>query len=54
MLRDLDLDLGWGQGHISIHNTCSTSSTPNRATVASRTTEIWPFEFREIPTLEDV
>jgi len=26
MLRDLDLDLGWGQGHINMHSTCRTSS----------------------------
>jgi len=40
MVRDLVLDLGWGQGHISIHSTCITSSVPNRVTVASCTTEI--------------
>jgi len=47
-------DLGWGQGHTSIHSTCSTSSLPNHVTVASRTTEIWSFEFREIWTLDEV
>jgi len=53
MLRDLDLE--WGQGHINIHNsTCRTSSLPNYVTVASRTTEIRPFEFREISTLDEV
>jgi len=54
MLRNLDLDLGCGQGHISIHSTCRTSSLPNRVTVASSTTEIWSFEFGEISTLNDV
>jgi len=48
MLRNLDLDLGSGQGHID--STCRTSSTPNRVTVASRSTEMWPFECREIWT----
>jgi len=52
MLRDLDL--GCGQGHINIHSTCRTSSLPNHVTVASHTTKIWPFEFREISTLDDV
>jgi len=46
MLRDFDL--GSGQGHINIHSTCSTTSVPDHVTVASHTTEIWPFEFREI------
>jgi len=54
MLHDLDLDLGLGQGHINIDNTCSTTSLPNHVTVASRSTEIWPFEFREISTLDEV
>jgi len=35
-----DLDLGWGQGHISIHSMCRTTSVPKDVTVASRTTEI--------------
>jgi len=34
MLCDLDLDLGSGQGHISIHSTCSTTSMPNHVTVS--------------------
>jgi len=46
--RDLDLDLGSGQGHISMHIMCRTTSRPNRVTVASRSTEISSFEFREI------
>jgi len=54
MLRDLDLDLGSRQGHINIHSTCRTTSMPNRVTVASRNTEIWSFEFREISTLGKV
>ena len=52
--RDLDLNLGSGQGHINMHNTCRTTSTPNHLTVASRTTEIWLFEFREISTSREV
>ena len=40
MVRDLDLDLGSGQGHINIHSTCRTTSVPNHVTVASRSTEI--------------
>jgi len=40
MLRDLDLDLGSGQGHVNVHSTCRTTSTPNYVTVASRTTKI--------------
>jgi len=54
MLRELDLDLGSSQGHISMHSTCSTTSMRNHLTVASRTTEIWPFEFREITTFHEV
>jgi len=56
MLRDLDLDLDLGssQGHINIHNTCSTTSVPNHVTVVSHTTEIWPFEFCEIWTFSVV
>jgi len=44
----------WGQGQTNIHTMCSTSRLPNRVTVASRTTEIWPFEYREITTLDEV
>jgi len=54
MVCDLDLDLGPGQGHVSIHSTCRTTRTPNYLTVASRTTEIWPFEFRQLSTLDEV
>jgi len=54
MVRDLDLDLGWCQGHINIDITCRTSSLPNHVTVASRTTEIWPVEFRKIWRLDEV
>ena len=48
MLRDLDLDLGSGQGHVNIHSTCRTTCLLNHVTIVSRTTEIWPFEFRQI------
>jgi len=55
MVRDLDLDLdGVSQGHTNIHATCTTSRVSNHVTVASRTTEIWPFEYREITTLDEV
>jgi len=33
---------------------CRTTRKPNRVTVASRTTEIWPFEFRQLSTLDKV
>jgi len=52
--RDHDLDLASGQGHISMHSTSSTTSMPNYLIVASRTTEIWPFECRDISTLREV
>jgi len=48
MLRDLDLDCGSGQRHVNIHNSYGTTSLHKHVTVASRTTEIWSFEFREI------
>jgi len=48
MVRDLDLDNGWCHGHINIYSTCRTSSVPNHVTVASRTTEIRPLEYREL------
>jgi len=35
-------------GHINIHITCRTTNMPKHVSVASRTTEIWPFEFHEI------
>jgi len=54
MVCDLDLDLGWGQGHVSIHSTYRTTCMLNHVTVASRTTEIWPFEFRQISILDEV
>jgi len=49
-----DLDLGSGQGHINIHITCRTTSMPKHVTVASRTMEIWPFEFHKISTIGEV
>jgi len=54
MLRDLDLDLRSGQGHVNIHSTCSTTCMLNNVTVVSRNTEIWPFEFRQILILDQV
>jgi len=33
-----------------MHIACRTTSVLNHMTVTSRTTEIWPFEFREIST----
>ena len=55
----LTLTLDWvkviqGEGHISMHNTCSTTSMPNHVTVASCSTEVWPFEFPEISTFGEV
>jgi len=52
--KPCDLDLGLGPGHISMHNTYSTTSVPNHLTVASRSTKIWPFEFHEILTFREV
>jgi len=56
MVRDLDpdLDLGSGQGHGNIHSTCRTTCILNHVTVASRTTDIRPSEFREISTFGEV
>jgi len=54
MVRDLDLDLVSGQGHVNVHSTCRTTCTRNRVTVALRSNEIWPFEFREISTFCEV
>jgi len=54
MVRDLDLDLGSGQGHINIHSTYRTTSVPKHVTVASHTTKIWPFEVCEISTIDEV
>ena len=51
---DLDLDLELGQGHVNIHSTCRTTCMLNHVTVASHTTEIWPFEFRQISILDEV
>jgi len=36
MVRDLDLDPGSGQGHVTIHSTCRATCTPNHVTVALR------------------
>ena len=55
MIRDLDLDLESGQGHVNIHSACRTTCMlTNHVTVVSRTTEIWPFEFRQILILDEV
>ena len=54
MVRDLDLDVGSGQGHINIHSTCRSTDRPNPVTVALHSTEIWPFEFRQISILDEV
>ena len=54
MVLDLDLDLGSGQGHINIHSTCRSTCRPNHVTVAVHSTEIWPFEFRQISILDEV
>jgi len=54
MVRDLDVDLGSGQDHINMHNTCRTTSMLNHLTVVSRTAEIWRFECREISTFGEV
>jgi len=51
---DLDLDLVPGQSHVNIHITCRTTWTLNHVTVASCSTEIWPFEFRQILILDEV
>jgi len=55
--RDLDLDLGLGQCHISMNNTCRTTSMPNHLTVAvaSSTSEIWHLnlvKYRHSPKFE--
>jgi len=54
IVHDLDLDLGSGQGHTIIRSTCRATSVPKHVTVASRTTEIRPFEFRKISTIGEV
>jgi len=54
MVCDLDLDLGSGQGHVNIYSTCRTACKLNHVRVASSTTEIWPFEFRQISILDEV
>ena len=54
MARDLDLDLGSGQGHVNIHSTYRTTCMPNHVTVALCSTEIWQFEFRELSTFGEV
>jgi len=48
-----DHDFGSGQGHVSIHSMCRATCMLNHMTVASRATEIWPFEFRQISILDE-
>jgi len=43
-----------GQGHISIHNMCRTTSMPNHVTLSSSNTEIWPFKIRVILRFHEV
>jgi len=52
-VSDLDLDLVLGQGHINTRNTYRTTSLPDHVTVASSSTEIWPFEIRVISTFRE-
>jgi len=47
-VNDLDLDRGLGQGHTSMRITYRTTSMPDHVTAASSSTEIWPFELRDI------
>jgi len=49
-----DLELGSGEGHVNIHSTCRTTCTLNHVTAVSRTTEIWPFKFRQILILDEM
>jgi len=52
--RDLDLELGSSQSHICMHITCRTTGLPNRVTLSSSSTEIWPFEIRVMSTFREV
>ena len=54
MLRDLDFDPGSDQGDTNIHSTCRTTSMHMHVTVASRSSETWPFEFRKISIFGEV
>jgi len=54
MVRDLDLDLDGVKVTPTYTLRVAHSRLPNRVTVASRTTEIWQFEYREITTLDEV
>ena len=52
--REISTPWPWiGSSHINMLNTCRTISMPHHLTVASRTTEIRPFECREISTAGD-
>jgi len=48
------LDLGSGQGYISMHNTHRTTSMSDHVTVGSSSAEIWPFEICVIWTFREV
>jgi len=52
--RVFDLDFGSGQGHISIHNTCRTTSIHKRVALSSSNAEIWPFEIHVMSTFREV
>ena len=54
MLRDLDIDPWSDQGDTNIHSTCRTTSMLMHVTVASRSSETWPFEFRKISIFGEV
>ena len=54
MLRDLDLDLDRVKVTSTYTSTCSTTCRPKHVTVALRSTEIWPFECRQISILDEV
>ena len=54
MLRDLDIDLGSGQGHVNRHCTCRSTCVLNHVTVVPCITEIRQFEFRQLWKLRDL
>jgi len=53
-VSDLDVDLGSGEGHVSVRNTYRTTSLPDHVTVASSSMEIRSFEIRVIWTFCEV
>ena len=54
MLHDPDIDLRSRQDDITVHSTSSTTSMSNHVTVSSGTTEIWPFQCREMSIFRQV